>query len=581
MRTVLFTLFIFFVILYPGSSQDNYISLKPERVYLHTDKNIYLAGEYLYYAMYLKGYTDQISKYAYLLIRDSANSVVTHVRLEVNNQRSFGSIFLSDTLKTGYYQVVCFTNLMRNAEDTFFRKEIVIANRFDDKLDQFTEPVERNSLDTSDYILSEIPNTDDNIVIHPDRLIFKPREKISFSIDKKDQKGGHITSLSVSVSEFVPGTPVGPTMSDYFNTSVENSGTDNTNPVQCKFRPEFNGAVLQGRVISYNRSGSVVNPRSDPAKRYTVLLSTIDSIANLQFTRTDSLGLFGFNLNPWFEGKEIIVRIKEEADANIVLDDKTSLVQTFSPSGAYNAQGIKNYLLKSGKIAQVQRYYNRRVALDTQKVPLIYREVPRVYNKRYLTVFPSDYIELHDFIEISREIVPGLKVRKIDDNYVSGYTNLQYQSDSDEEPLIFLDGIPIDDVNQIITLGTSDIKSIEIVPVIRYLGEMSFQGILSIVSNNLAVNHILFKTPAIRYQVLGCQYFTKPEPFRPESLIEHFPDLRQVLLWEPELIPESSDEQIIECYASDLEGTYRIDVQGISADGDPLAGSAYFKIQSR
>ena len=581
MRTVLYGLLVFYMNLHTVSSQDNFITLKPERVYLHTDRNIYFAGDYLYYAMYLKVDPEQASRYAYLLIRDSANSVVAHVRLEINNRRSFGSIVLSDTLKTGYYQLVCFTNLMRNAEETLFKKEIVIANRFDDKLEKFLEQEAKSISDISDFVASGIADNDQNLIIHLDRKVFKPRDKILFYVESKDPKGDQPASLSVSVSEFVPGTPVEPAISDYFDKSLKGSREVNTSRVPCNFRPEFNSIVLQGRVIPAYSTGSGLTVPSYPERKYSIFLSTVDSIANLQYAATDSLGSFGFNLNPWYEGKEIIIRMKEQAGAALVLDGKTSLAQLFTPSQDYNVRGMRDYLLKSIKILQVQRYYNKRTVLDTTRLTDTYHEIPRVFYKHYQTILPSDYIELPDFIEIAKEIVPGLRVRKVNDTFVSGYPNLKYQSGTDDEATIFLDGVPIDDINQIITFGTGDIKRIETVPVIRYLGDMSFPGILAVVSNNMEINNIRFKTPSVRYQVLSSQSFTRPEPFMPGSILNRYPDLRHVLLWEPELIPESSGKQTVECYASDLEGTYRINIQGVSVNGEPLTGSAYFKIQSR
>jgi len=134
MKTTLYTLLLFVLCYFPVVGQDKSEPSIPERVYLHTDKNIYIAGENLFYIIYLQGNPGQMSRYAYLVLRNRNNIAVARERVDLKNQMAYGNVFLPDTLPTDIYQVVCFTNYMRNeGEDSFFTNEIIIANRFDKK----------------------------------------------------------------------------------------------------------------------------------------------------------------------------------------------------------------------------------------------------------------------------------------------------------------------------------------------------------------------------------------------------------------------------------------------------------------
>jgi hypothetical protein len=262
-------------------------------------------------------------------------------------------------------------------------KEIVIANRFDEKLNPFTELVSEAESDPSAEEYSGIPRNNENLIIHLEKLVFKPREKITFWFESKDISGNPISRLSVSVSEIVRGIPVEPSILDYFSIKKENSVRIETESRECIFMPEFNGTILQGKVTALpntaKKTGIFDSNSPNTINNYTVLLSTSDSIANLQYSRTDSLGSFGFNLDACYDGREIIIRLKEKADATIRLDDKTGLVQPFIPSHKYNVQGIREYLIRSGKIVQVQRYYTKRAESDTFKVFNPPKTVPGVY----------------------------------------------------------------------------------------------------------------------------------------------------------------------------------------------------------
>ena len=141
--------------------------------------------------------------------------------------------------------------------------------------------------------------------------------------------------------------------------------------------------------------------------------------------------------------------------------------------------------------------------------------------------------------------------------------------------------MPIDNVNQIITLGSGQIRRIVTLPVTRYYGDMQIAGILAVFSKGHFIDNIHFKTPTLKWIALSSQPYTKPVPFKPSSGDKRIPDFRQLLLWEPEIIIGKSNETKVECYASDLPGRYRIDIRGLTSDGKPLNGSAIITVQSK
>ena len=586
MKKVLYVFLILFNSFSSVIAQNKNGSLKTEKIFLHTDRDTYVSGEYLYYKFYISGNSEQTSKYAYLIIRDKNNSYVTNIRLEIINRVAFGTLFLPDTLSTGVYQIVCYTNCMRNyPEETYFNKEIVIANRFDKKLNIFTDSLIIKAQDAAYAENDTSSGGNENLVIHPEKRTFTQRDKITSSIGSGNTSFSTISHLSVSVSEIVPGIPHVTSISEYFhNISIPGKAAEPKENI-CYYYPEIYGPVIQGRVLHESHSDvkldSVNSGHSGETKNYTVLVSTADSIVNMQYTKTDSLGSFRIHLNPYYEGKDLFIKLKENAEATIDPDNKFILNEPYNPSDRYNIVGVRSALLRSGSIVQIQKFYNEKATISIVKDFYPGKIVPRVYFNHYSTIFPADFTELNDFIEISKEIVPALKVRKAGDRYVSGFINFQDNINRNAEPEIFVDGVPVDDISQIINLGTRQVNRIETLQATRVFGEMYFSGILAVFSKNFMINKIQFKTPAVKMQALLSQAYSKPEPFKPTENSRHIPDLRQLLLWEPELILNKNEKQQVECYASDLTGKYRINVQGITSDGFPVNGSAIINVISK
>jgi hypothetical protein len=567
-------------------AQNKHEPVIPERIYLLTDRNVYIAGDYLFYALYLQGKPGQMSKYAYLTLRDRNNMPVTKIRVDIKNQIAFGNVYLPDTLRTDIYQIVCYTNYMRNdGEDSFFKKEILIANRFDKKSELFDSTINADQSNAlrGQYSVNETGNK--NLVIHLNKMEFSTREKVMFSIETKNIPADSITRLSISISEITPGIPVEPSISDYFAGTNEQSIAIKPNQYLNNYHLEVKGSVIEGRVLSKPKSDKQsvtgISEIDKDANNYTILVSTPDSIANLQYTTTDSLGAFCIFLNRYYEGKELIIRLKNDAKAYIEPDNKFELTKPFIPTKSFTMAGIRSYLVRSRNISEVQRYYNEKPEISSVTAVENASAIPRVYFTPDAKVVPADYLPLPDFVEISRELLPGFRVRKSNENYTLSFISIKDKGILNIEPKIFLDGVLIDDVNQIINLGTNKIKRIEILPVIRYYGEMPLTGILAIFSKNSEINNIQFTTPTIKYQALSSLNYTKPKHFEPADINSHIPDVRQVLLWDPEIILHNKEKLQIECYTSDLQGNYLISIQGLTSNGVPVNGSAIITVKSK
>ena len=114
-----------------------------EMIYIHTDRNVYIAGEEVYFKLYLLNSHDKhlspLSKVAFLILRSTQSNQIIQLRLSVNFGISTGSLLLPDTLSTGKYEIVSYTRWMKNTgEDLYFRKELIIYNRFEKQTDNFS-----------------------------------------------------------------------------------------------------------------------------------------------------------------------------------------------------------------------------------------------------------------------------------------------------------------------------------------------------------------------------------------------------------------------------------------------------------
>lgn len=111
------------------------IQTASEKIYVHTDQELYLTGETLWFKLYLVDASlhrpTDLSKVAYLEILDKANQPVLQSKVALQDGFGNGSLFLPASLVAGNYTFRAYTNWMKNlGADFYFQKRITIINPF-------------------------------------------------------------------------------------------------------------------------------------------------------------------------------------------------------------------------------------------------------------------------------------------------------------------------------------------------------------------------------------------------------------------------------------------------------------------
>lgn len=113
---------------------DNYqASHIQEKVYVHTDKEFYLAGEICWFKLYIvdagQNRPLDLSKVAYLEWLNKDNHPVLQAKIALRDGHGDGSVYLPLSMNSGNYKLRAYTSWMKNFEvEGFFEKAITVVN---------------------------------------------------------------------------------------------------------------------------------------------------------------------------------------------------------------------------------------------------------------------------------------------------------------------------------------------------------------------------------------------------------------------------------------------------------------------
>lgn len=520
-----------------------------ESVFIQTDRDIYIAGEYVLFSLHVSS-TDSAfkSNACYLLLRDQKN-VYNKLFLKVNDRNCHGSFYLPDTLQTGYYEIVGFTNYMKNFDESYFyKKYILIVNRFDEKLQVLHYKTDQENYSSYVEDKEESPL---EIILNKDN--FKVRDKVEITIKPKAGVS-YFNNVSVSVKEL--------------NSCISQRSKSNKNLTsenlklfpKLKYLRETGGVYLNGYITTSD---------SLPVKNECLYLSTPDSIANLQYTFSNENGEFQFLLTDYYLEKQLIISTRETNRNKYVirLEDKFQLSQPLSTSYIGLTNDHRQYILESQKLVTIQKAYSFNY-VQSENLKYI-AEIPYVYTNATSVIYPSNYLALKNLKEIADNIVPDVRIKKVDNDLKPFLFNKTISLYFQQPATIFVNGVPVYDLNNLMNWTSEEIRKIEVSKTYRVKGNIAFSGIIHFVTAQhldpaaLVPGNLSFKMSTFSHASVY-----NPPRYSNYSQQDPVPDFRQLLYWNPALeIKEHGNH--VEFYTSDWTGEYLIEITGIK-DGDPV-----------
>ncbi|MDL2255441.1 hypothetical protein LJC44_01715 [Parabacteroides sp. OttesenSCG-928-G06] len=530
-----------------------------ERIYLQTDKQLYMAGELLWIKMYTtdkEGRLQDFSKIGYVeLVADSLAE--NQVTIDIREGSGAGWMELSPMLSTGYYRLIAYTRNMRNeGEEVFFEKTIGIINPY--QRDEHTIAIEEDESDEKDTRLIS------SGMLSTDRTSYAKREKGELRIAGLPADD---LSMVVSIAGLDPlfkSTP--------YITNWKNSLSDiPQKSVKNEYLPEYEGAIIEGRMINSETGEQAID------ESVATLLSFPGKDIQLYGGKFDKQGKVSFYTHQITGKKELVTTATSFSDQKYQVDllpPFATHIKKEMPLLKINS-GWHDYLEERSLGVQVVEAYTADSLSRVKKLPPYFNYKPY---KEYLL---DEYTRFNFMEDIFIEYILAARIRKTGGKKSFTILNERMDGYANGQVLVLFDNIPVTDHQLMIDYNPLLIRKIDLY-LGRYLfGGQIYEGIITFWSYNYNYPNITFDTNTQIFDYNGTQshrYFYAPSYDRQE-VSPRMPDFRHTLFWEPSLQSEGKKELTLPFYTSDLPGTYLITVEGIGKNGTVYSATHTIEVE--
>jgi hypothetical protein len=564
------------LLIYGGSvSGRDYPADDCEKIFVHLDKAVYVAGENIHYKVYVVNGKSPLqvpeSKILYFALSEHKNGKQILWRVNLNKNTLHGSYQLPESMNAGVYELAAYTNRIRESvPENIFSQELFILNLAKETPDSIYMLVSNTVTDSQARVVT-IPDNQPGIRLGTLKSGYRPNDKVVLEITMDNLQFNDTANLSLSVTKETPFSGILHNINiiEQFNRYKE-----------INDKPCFNGLenyayMLSGRILNKNDGSAVKDAR--------ILLAVVDSASpKIMYSAADSKGNFCFYLNQFYDNKEILLQLADNTENLDVLWDIEKKGIPYPGSSDISVP------LSSEQVASLNQTKDIRLIEAVYKEGMIGKKIPETMSGvNYfacpdIIIVPADYTEMANFKEITVNLIPVIKLKNRNDNYYIQAFNVSEGALS-ENNLVLLNGVPFRDINYIATLGTRDIQRIEIINSSRFLaGDLSYDAVISIYTHEVKIPETYIKnhTMVLQNTVAATDEENENNEYvAPAQSRSRLPDFRSNLYWNPDLKVCGNKKVTVEFTTSQLAGKFHVKILGITSSGIPLDASVSFSVK--
>ena len=534
-----------------------------ERVYVHTDKDCYIAGEEILLKFYLLDNNIQpstISKVGYVEICDTVRPQM-QMKVALEKGHGAGKIKIPTDMPSGVYLLSAYTRYMRNEDEkVFFNKQIAIIN----VEKQISDPkrfeiVEENKNTETDEKARQEKKESANFLIKTDRNNYGNRSKVLLLLDNIPDNTADLV-ISVSRNDAISNIPE-------VNKQEWLKQVKDTFKLSQQWVPEYEGHILSGRIVPEIQDKLFLTNISFVGKDIRYFMGQLNPKNGT--TNFYTAGVYG--------KQQIVTSI-----VSMIYDKVPFRIDLISPFCESLPDNLPLLQIYPNEKQLLDRYIGVQVRDKMENDSLNNSVVPPLYNtlQPIKTYNLDEYTRFETLSETILEFVTRLRVSKIRDHRViSAY--LEESKQFSMRTLVLLDGIPIYNHDDILQYNPMYIKIIDIYDGRYIFGNENYEGIISFITRE---GNLPFFTLSEGSQLLDyeCPQIHTPLEI-PDYSIDWImnsrkPDFRHTLYWNPFVEFTKGQPLNLSFYTSDLCGEFKVTVEGITTDGKIIQGNSYFQV---